>query len=581
MAIDKVLKGEEYIRRQLDGVRTFWLTVRFVESFLLIVALTVGLILVSFTADNAFTLPGWFRFVLLAAILGVFFGGLTYRIVRISKSSPSDEAMARIVEKTQPGVNNQFINAIQLSKSGYSGSAGVIVAAIVDGAASVATKFDFTGVVTLHKMKKLGIIAGAILLMMFVYAFGMPEYFGNALSRYVRPLAYVPPLTKTHLEVEPGDTTVGYGSPVNIIAHVGGQIPPSAVILFRPKSTGKYVSQEMEFNGKDFTHVFSSVTSDVEYSVEAGDARSPRFLIHSVILPTITKMRMTVTFPAYSSLPPQVLDNASGTVSAPFDSQITLECEANVELSKVEFVFSDGKTVSIPPTGKTFKGGFTVKASGWYSINLWDMAGERNDSPPKYSITAIPDKPPEIRIIRPDADVTTSPVREVMVAYQASDDFGITSVELCYRLNSGEEKVADKFEPKPGTKLAIEQFVWKMSAAGFKAGDKVSAFLRVKDNGPNAPVLSKIFYLLVVSEEDLLKKMQSLMGDLQTKLAEILALQKDARSVTDTIGALQDAGESDKIATQCEGLEGKQASVRLKTVALIQDLTDPMFETLL
>lgn len=581
MAVSTNDKAEVFIRRSLDAARTKWVTTQFFEALFKTIGITAIVLLVAFLADNAFALPGVLRLLLLGVVITLFFGGIGYSIYNLAMNSPSDEAMARIIEKKYPDFDNRIINSIQLAKSEHAASSGAIVSALVSTTAETVSKFNFKGIVSAAKLRKLGILAAVGVLLFSAYAVGLPQNFENALERFVKPLAYVPPLTDTQLTVEPGDTTVGYGRPITVIGRVSGVVPPNAVISFRARGQGKFIAQEMEFNGREFAHHFSSVTEDIEYFVEAGDARSQIYTLDAVVLPVITSLSLAFEFPAFTNLDKKVLTNAGGSVTAPIGTNVTVTGEANVTLSKVEFEFGDNRTVTVPPTGKTFSSTFKVTRNSWYSITLWDMEGVRNEAPPKYTIAVQPDAPPQVRIIRPEADLTTSPEREVLIAFQASDDFGLSYIELAYRLNAAEEKCADKWVLEKGTKLVVDQFVWKLSEFGFKPGDKVSWFLRVKDSGANEPILSRVMNLLIVSEEELRNRQGGLMEDIQTKLAELLRMQQDAKRTSDSIQAALDSGDEENFNPSCETLTGKQESVRLRCKSIIGELTDPIFETLL
>ncbi|MDZ7816636.1 MAG: hypothetical protein U5N86_11775 [Planctomycetota bacterium] len=115
----------------------------------------------------------------------------------------------------------------------------------------------------------------------------------------------------------------------------------------------------------------------------------------------------------------------------------------------------------------------------------------------------------------------------------------------------------------------------------FKAGDNIAWFLRVKDSGGNAPIVSTVMNIMVVNESELRKKQTGLMEDLQVQLAALLRMQKEARGSSDKLQAMIDAAETDDFGKLCEPLEGKQAAVRLRCKTIVDWMTDPIFETLL
>ncbi len=223
-------KADQFIRTCLDRARTRWVTVRFLEGLLRVVAATSVIVGASFVADNAFTMPAWLRVVMLLLSFTVFFGGLVFEVWSLAKRVPSDEAMARILEKKFPELDNSVINSVQLSRSGAGGSAAVIIGSLVSSTASLVSKFDLSGIASFKRVRQLLAAAAIAFLLLAGYAYAWPEHFSNAFQRFVMPLAWVAPITDTRLTVEPGDAVVGYGRPVTIIGRISGTLPSFARI---------------------------------------------------------------------------------------------------------------------------------------------------------------------------------------------------------------------------------------------------------------------------------------------------------------------------------------------------------------
>ncbi|MDZ7816635.1 MAG: DUF4175 family protein [Planctomycetota bacterium] len=457
MATAVTAKAHKHIRRYLDTARTKWVMLRFLEGSLKVLAVTGIVVLLSFLADNALTLSPWLRGSLLGVCIVVFLGGLGREMFLLTYRVPSDESMARIIEKKHPDLDNRVINSVMLSKKELSGGAAMIVSSLVNSTAATVDRFDLRGIVNVKRLRQFAVAAVLVLVLLVGYGFAMPQHFGNAFKRFIMPFKYVPPITDTRIAVEPGDITVGYGRPVDIIARVSGEMPSVVTVYFRVKGKGDFISKEMEFNGQDFIHSFTSVTDDIQYYVIAGDAKSPRFLLTRSVVPSVARLDIEFTFPDFTFLGTKVLKEASGAITALKDTRVKLIGTSNVTLGNASIVLNDEKTLTVPTEGKNFTAEFTVETDGFYIIRLQDVEGVRNENPSRHPITLIADKNPEVRIIRPHAEVTTSPEREVIISFQAADNFGLKWIEVAYRLNAGEEQIADHWELKPGTKISVDQ----------------------------------------------------------------------------------------------------------------------------
>ncbi|MBV9406210.1 MAG: hypothetical protein JO211_12770, partial [Acidobacteriaceae bacterium] len=97
-----------------------------------------------------------------------------------------------------------------------------------------------------------------------------------------------------------------------------------------------------------------------------------------------------------------------------------------------------------------------------------------------YFIEAKKDEPPSVKIVRPGGDPHVSPIEEVPVAVDASDDFGLEDLQLHYSVNGGPEQVVPLLKTK-GVKQV--QAATTLPFENFKAvpGDLVSFYATARD----------------------------------------------------------------------------------------------------
>ena len=69
--------------------------------------------------------------------------------------------------------------------------------------------------------------------------------------------------------------------------------------------------------------------------------------------------------------------------------------------------------------------------------------GERVRLTEDYFVTAVPDKKPEVKILKPGRDWKATSIEEVRVRVEASDDFGLRGVKLSYAVNGADQGTID------------------------------------------------------------------------------------------------------------------------------------------
>src|SRR5487761_2489938 len=102
-----------------------------------------------------------------------------------------------------------------------------------------------------------------------------------------------------------------------------------------------------------------------------------------------------------------------------------------------------------------------------------------------YFIEARQDQAPTVKIVTPHGDAKVSPIEEVTVAVEASDDFALESMELHYSVNGSAEKTVNLL-PNRGVKEASGKTLITLEDYKLSPGDVVSIYATAKDAGNTA-----------------------------------------------------------------------------------------------
>jgi hypothetical protein len=88
-----------------------------------------------------------------------------------------------------------------------------------------------------------------------------------------------------------------------------------------------------------------------------------------------------------------------------------------------------------------------------YRVQLTDADGLRGGGETEYFIRLMDDRPPDVRILRPNGDQQVTPLEEVAIEARADDDYGIAEFDLVYSVAGRPERTAT-FSRVAGTNVA-------------------------------------------------------------------------------------------------------------------------------
>jgi hypothetical protein len=104
--------------------------------------------------------------------------------------------------------------------------------------------------------------------------------------------------------------------------------------------------------------------------------------------------------------------------------------------------------------GSRLEGSFTVTVSGDYRFTLESEEGFVNETPSRYRVIALPDRPPRIAIKAPGPTEECTRSADVGVEGTMSDDWGLAEARCVYRIKKPEER-------DPGPEAAFDLTVEK------------------------------------------------------------------------------------------------------------------------
>jgi hypothetical protein len=231
-------------------------------------------------------------------------------------------------------------------------------------------------------------------------------------------------------------------------------------------------------------------------------------------------------YPAYTGLEARTLEGSTGEVLGPAGTEVVFKTRADRDVSTAELVVN-GAHVPLQVHGRELEGRFVLEQSGQYHVAFLDGTRAVAEGP-DLAVQVELDQAPQVRLTEPVDGLELDPKeRKVTLTYEASDDYGLSALELVYRLPGGKD-VRLNLKPDDG-RSTRGHFAWDLSALELKPGQVISYFVEAKDNdtvhgakaGASRTQTLKL-YSAAEHRQEALRKAEALWEKLVTHLADRL-----------------------------------------------------------
>lgn len=393
---------------------------------------------------------------------------------------PSPEDVALQVEHAYGGLQQRLISALQLRcPDEHADYSSPMVDAAVIQADEVLAKLNLDPLVPRSRPLRAAAVCGALGLVILAAFAILPGPLTAAAGRLATPTtAYVRP-PQTFISVHPGSAEIIAGEPLAITATLSGLVPPRAHILSREDD--EWTSLELSVRNGRIAHGIPAVIRSFQYRLRANDAVTPVYEVTARPRPMVVRIRQDNRYPAYTGLE-EVRDVEGGDIVAIAGTSTALRIQSNLPLSAAEIVFDDSSASRAEVEGQVASVNLTVRQNRRYTIALRDMHDIASANPVEYRVVALQDHPPEIRLLRPGRDTELGEDMRVPLFMEARDDYGVSRIEIRYRLNDGETEEALPIPlDNPGAGELTRTHVWDLSGLDLLPGDRVVFRLRAYD----------------------------------------------------------------------------------------------------
>ena len=512
-----------------------------------VTAITGAIVLLALLVltDFLFEWPLETRKVLLT-IAGCLAGMLLVRaLVTPITQHRDDEELALLSERHHPDFDSRLISAVQFAKGKVAGAGGGgMMAAMVSDTEDVAKDTYLLDAVDPRFLGR------ALLVFVTIGALAAGAYFAfhkrtpTLVRRAFLQDVAIP--RDTQITSATGDLKVGIGDQIEIGAVAKGVLPDDGALRVKFASGRKldYVLTKSEETPGGYTVQIEDVPESFTYQIRINDARSESFQVDAFARPEVESVAGSQNYPEYTGIEPS--EHQPGDFYLFPGSQFTVQLAATKPLAEATLRLI-GLEAEIPMKveGETNTASFEVPTEGLtgFSITMVDTDGMEAREPAVYRAELLGDEPPKVRITYPTrSDELVTKKARSLVAFEATDRFGIARVALNFRVNQEGDARSLELDiggsEKPPTSLK-NQYEWELANVEppLKEGDIIEYWITAQDRQKVAPGIgeSEHLRLRVVSVAE---KRQDLLRRASDYLGGVGATTEDQQRLNDDLGEL-------------------------------------------
>ncbi|HSL21293.1 MAG TPA: DUF4175 family protein [Vicinamibacterales bacterium] len=501
--------------------------------------------------------------VLLALTIGAALGAVAWlaRALWRAPRAPDDRQLARFVEERRPEFEDALVSAVSVQPGEHP-----FARAVVADAANLARGIEPGTVVRREELQRAagrGAAACALLLVAGGASLGPIDRAIDVARVRLFPSRVV-------IQVEPGDARVLAGRPLTLRAHITG-VPDGfdAAPALTTKAGPATTRHDMAREGRAYVLAFPAVQTSFTYAVAAAGARSREYTVTVLHKPALERIEVSYRYPAYTGMPPREEEDG-GDIYAPAGTRVTLRVRADKRLSAGTLKLGTRAIALQPGTeARVRETSFVVDRDGSYRVDLTDVDGLRSEPSSEYFVRVTDDRPPEVRILRPEGDRQVTALEEVEIEARAEDDYRLSSLELVYAVGAQPEKVVP-LSRAAGASLSGGHLMF-MEELKVQPGDMVRAYARAREARKGGRETRSEMLLLEVTPFDqqfsLAQSQAAGAGGGGGDMDSLIQAQKNILNATWNLLRRAAAGRSD---ADVKALASAQGELRQRTIAATQ-----------
>jgi len=446
-------------------------------------------------------------------VLGVCLTG--WQVHRASKEMPDFQVMAKSIEEKHPDAQALIQAAVEQSPRALGEPLNYLQKQVIRDALTHASYHDW--------MKS---VPSRTLLLSELARMGALAILGCVLFQALPRFSWLPsraqvatPVQETVLTVSPGDTVLEQGSPVVIVARFEGPVPDEATLVYASQGEPtQRVSLSKTLNDPVFGGMIASVVSDSVYRIEYANHRSRDYRIDVFRHPTLEQADAVIDYPEYTQLPDKELKDTQ-RFSAVEGSLVTLTLTLNKAVAQAALTPKQGAEPNLTADAmypNVYTAHITATESQQFVLNLTDADGRANKIPPRFTLDVHQNMPVALTPKFPSRDVQVSPLEELTLEAEVSDDYGVLGYGLVYGMAGSEPKTVTLGEMIVAGEKEMSNHVLPLEDVNAQPDQLLSYYYWADDLGPDGiarRTTSDIYFAEVRPFEEIFRESESFMDE--------------------------------------------------------------------
>ncbi len=149
--------------------------------------------------------------------------------------------------------------------------------------------------------------------------------------------------------------------------------------------------------------------------------------------PITGDVELTYRYPAYMGLVPRTVSGSGGEIAAPVGTVVELRTRSDRPVVQAGLLVNGEPVPLRVDNGRDLSGTLVVRKSGTYAVAFYNKSGRELVRGPEVTLTAEPDAPPQVSLLLPASDLEVDPSGEVVLRWDATDDHGLSALELVFQ----------------------------------------------------------------------------------------------------------------------------------------------------
>lgn len=198
--------------------------------------------------------------------------------------------------------------------------------------------------------------------------------------------------------------------------------------------------------------------------------------------PITGDLTITYHYPAYAGLAPRTVEGSAGELSALRGTEVRLEARADRPVARAFIEIGEASLPLEVEGDRLLRGTIRLQSSGSYAFRFEDGRGRVLARGPEIPIEVVEDHAPTVQIGAPIPELVVTERDAVELQFEATDDFGLSQVELVYKVGpTEEESLPIGGLPDEGRRFA-RTYTWQLSTLDLRPGETVTYYVRARDN---------------------------------------------------------------------------------------------------